>query len=730
MTNPYKLFYIQDDEVDYFGDSGWTYRKAITLSPATSVANYQVKIDLTTSNFDYSKAQSTGADLRFYQTDGTALDYWIETWNTSGTSTIWIEVATSGTSSIYMYYGNSTASAGSNGTNTFIAWHGVATTPFIDSLSSDLISNIVFEAKVRATAETHNVRWGLLGSIDLVGDWIHIQSFTGGNQRSLLSANDYPPTYTEIYITPSFTSGTWYKLKITNDGTIAHGYVDGSEISTGITTNLPNNNMGLAYTLAAGTGEQEYSFARKYVATESTSTLGSEETFASDIIPYTIDFKLERELEKLLDKLTLKCTRRIDDLSGFIGFDPNIELLLKFNEIGIFRGRCKTSNKKEYYTVEIFSSAEILSRTVVQEVYTNTTPEAIFTDLMNTYTDLTPNVTASGTTVERLLADGYISDIVGKLAEALGWLIYTDYSKNIYFQPRGTDISAITIQRQTSGSNAIFGEWKREHNEMCNHIQITGDTVNYNTQESFTGDFSSTIFTLSESPNTIKISVDSTELTPEEYAVAKETKIVTLDSAPASSLPIVMDYIYSYPIYAARQDNTSIAQYGRFSKTITNKWLKTRPDATAYANNYIDRYKDPLLYNNIIMSASYITSFTPGEQVRVIDDLESIDDYYVINKIKLEYLKGVVEINLGDYLTEFIGIQRVLQVRVAELEKSEMRLTLALNVSETETLVPAEDFDKTDVHHLNFKVQATYPAKCDETRDSLNDARVNLCEIS
>lgn len=451
---------------------------------------------------------------------------------------------------------------------------------------------------------------------------------------------------------------------------------------------------------------------------------------STDIISYVIDFKLEMELEKLLNKLTFKVSRHIDDLAGFIGFDPHIEILLQFNGTGIFKGRLKTSNKKEYYTCEAFSCGEILSRTVVQKVYTNTTPEVIFEDLINTYTDLTPITTASGTTIERLLADGYIADIVGKLADALGYLIYTDYSKNIYFKPRGNTTSAITIQRQTSGSNALFGEWKREHNEMCNHIQVTGDTVNYNTRESFTGDFSSTIFTLTESPNTIKIAVDSSELTPEEYTVAKETKIVTLDSAPASSLPIVMDYIYSYPIYAARQDNTSIAQYGRFSKVVTNKWLKTRPDATAYANNYIARYKDPLLYNNIVMNASYITSFTPGEQVRVIDDLESIDEYLVINKIKLEYLKGLVEINLGDYLTEFIGIQRVLQSRVSELEKEDMRLTLAMNVSETETLVPVEDFDITDVHHLNFKVQATYPAKVGETRDSLNDARCNLCQTS
>lgn len=454
-----------------------------------------------------------------------------------------------------------------------------------------------------------------------------------------------------------------------------------------------------------------------------------------DIISYIIDFRLERELEKLLDKLTFKVSRRIDSLNDFIGFDPNCEILLQFSGIGIFRGRVKTSNKKEYYTIEAFSCGEILSRILVQKIFPNTdvptaSPEAIFTYLINTYTDLIPITIASETIMDRFLADGYISDIVGKLAEALGWFIYSDSSKNIYFKPRGTTINSTVIRRQSSSSNAIFQEWKRDHNEMCNFIQVTGDNINYNTQETFTGDSSSTIYTLSESPTTIKISINDIEQSNENYIVVKENKTVTFDTAPVSASIILMNYIYAYPIYAARQDNDSITQYGTFSKIITNKWLKTRSDTISYANNYVARYKNPLLYNNIIMNAAYITTFTPGESIRIVDDLESIDNYYIINKIKLEYLKGTVELNIGDYVENFIGIQRVLQERIKELEKNEMRLTLSYNISTNETLAPTETFDKTNIHYLNFKIQATYPAKCDQTRDSLNDARCNLSQAS
>ncbi|MDY6834082.1 MAG: DUF2341 domain-containing protein [Chloroflexota bacterium] len=99
--------------------NGWKYKRSITLAPTTPEDNYQVKIELTTLNFDYSNAQDDGDDLRFYDSAGNPLSYWIENWDTSGTSTVWIKVPTSGTSTVDMYYGNPIASSASNGDDTF-----------------------------------------------------------------------------------------------------------------------------------------------------------------------------------------------------------------------------------------------------------------------------------------------------------------------------------------------------------------------------------------------------------------------------------------------------------------------------------------------------------------------------------------------------------------------------------------------------------------------------------
>ncbi len=83
--------------------SAWQFVRKITLSAATPLANFQVKVALTTGQ--YTNMNATGNDLRFYDINNNICNYWIETWNNAGTSTIWVNVVTNGTTALYMYYG-------------------------------------------------------------------------------------------------------------------------------------------------------------------------------------------------------------------------------------------------------------------------------------------------------------------------------------------------------------------------------------------------------------------------------------------------------------------------------------------------------------------------------------------------------------------------------------------------------------------------------------------------
>lgn len=96
----------------------WLYRKQITFDnseQSTNLVSFPVLVELTTSNFDFSKAQSDGEDIRFADSDGiTLLNYEIEKWDEENEEAwIWVNVpqvnASSTTDNIYMYYENSSA---------------------------------------------------------------------------------------------------------------------------------------------------------------------------------------------------------------------------------------------------------------------------------------------------------------------------------------------------------------------------------------------------------------------------------------------------------------------------------------------------------------------------------------------------------------------------------------------------------------------------------------------
>ena len=105
---------------------------AINNAGNPALTNFQVKVSLNSSNFNFSKAQSSGADLRFYASDGaTPLNFWTANYSASSqTATIWVEVpslSAGGTGSIVMRYGNPSATSASNGDATF---------PFFDNFSN------------------------------------------------------------------------------------------------------------------------------------------------------------------------------------------------------------------------------------------------------------------------------------------------------------------------------------------------------------------------------------------------------------------------------------------------------------------------------------------------------------------------------------------------------------------------------------------------------------------
>ncbi len=104
----------------------WKHRKPITIDNTqnpNTLTDYQVKVELDSTNFDFSKAKADGSDIRFADSSCNSLPYWIEKWDTTtGKAIVWVRVPyipAYSTTTIYMYYDNPSASSESDGTKVF-----------------------------------------------------------------------------------------------------------------------------------------------------------------------------------------------------------------------------------------------------------------------------------------------------------------------------------------------------------------------------------------------------------------------------------------------------------------------------------------------------------------------------------------------------------------------------------------------------------------------------------
>ena len=201
--------------------SGWRYKQAITINNtlnSNTLTNYQVLVSLDTrSLISAGKMRSDCGDIRFVDSDGGLISYWLESGCNSDCTRIWVKVPSipgGSTKMIYFYYGNSAATTQSNGTATF---------EFFDDFDDGVIDSSKWTGVQRATEENGYFR----------GD--------GGNEVTWAnSVNSFnAPMIVEFEMKPSYTSGDFDSgirvgnLYFVSDRVVSDGGTGSPCISTG-----------------------------------------------------------------------------------------------------------------------------------------------------------------------------------------------------------------------------------------------------------------------------------------------------------------------------------------------------------------------------------------------------------------------------------------------------------------------------------------------------------------
>ncbi|HOE93338.1 MAG TPA: DUF2341 domain-containing protein [Methanofastidiosum sp.] len=183
------------------------YKRPIAISNSgSSLTNYQIKITLTSSNFDFSKTNSNGEDIRFSDdSNTTTLNYWIEKWDAiNQQAVLWVKVPSipSGSSNIFVYYGSQTLQSESNGTNTFL---------FFDDFTGSSLNSSKWEIDAVGTIdETVNNEIILTGGRSSSSTyWIYNTTDTGNQHRAKINGSQF--------IIPSQCTIEWNGKAISGD---------------------------------------------------------------------------------------------------------------------------------------------------------------------------------------------------------------------------------------------------------------------------------------------------------------------------------------------------------------------------------------------------------------------------------------------------------------------------------------------------------------------------------
>jgi hypothetical protein len=306
--------------------TGWSYRKSHVINPASGAGtNYQVRIVAhygsgTDSGEDVylnGKCRTDFGDIRFTRSDGVSLlDYWMESKVDGDYAVFWVEVAddlSTNPVTIYVYYGNSSATSISNGDNTFIFFDDFPGTTLDTNKWVVRQGDVTVENGYLHLAGTSGTRGVIDGLVSFsINKALHVKGHANGSISSynhfcaMRASNDWNNRAGDMYgasgTADAISYETWsagnytqtrniavsslaseHIYKITWKAGESKGYQDDVLIVVH-TTNVPTVDMVVVFQEGTVAGQDFYVdwvFVRKWVDPEpSHGSWGSEETVA------------------------------------------------------------------------------------------------------------------------------------------------------------------------------------------------------------------------------------------------------------------------------------------------------------------------------------------------------------------------------------------------------------------------------------------------------------------
>ena len=277
----------------------WNYRKNITLNKAKvngTLSDFPALINLASDSDLQANAQASGKDI-FFTSGGTKLSHEIETYN-SGTGALvaWVKVSSlpsSENTTIFMYYGNSTASSQENKNDVWsggyaAVWHlnetGTgASKEYLDSTSNTNHGqggNGVGSAPVRAAAKIGYGQDFTPGSNQFIGvpdkaslqidGPITTEAWVYGHTWANTDGSSYRAVFSRQYGFPGYAYGlSVFACGAAPSSCTPNGFIGSNSVSGGTVGTNSWNHLVTNYTGSGGSPAPAYLFINgEYVTTQ------------------------------------------------------------------------------------------------------------------------------------------------------------------------------------------------------------------------------------------------------------------------------------------------------------------------------------------------------------------------------------------------------------------------------------------------------------------------------
>jgi len=289
---------------------------------STALSDYQVELNIV---YD-SNMNSDFSDLRFTSSDGiTELNYWIESSVPSTSAIVWVKapsIPALGSSDIYMYYGNPSATSNSNGEDTFLLFDdfdddSIDTSKWLEidipineiteannklaftrttngSWNKAIIAknsfsrgNLSFEADYKWTANNPQYDaimfgWHDSGTAASYSNLIYAYYNPGSGSGNTVNVSVYEDGHSRSGETGSWTFDTDYKIRVRTRDTGGAYYeksTDGGEtwVNNYSSSYSTESDLKPAWAFYSGTHRYDNVRVRQWTNPEPSSSYGSEE---------------------------------------------------------------------------------------------------------------------------------------------------------------------------------------------------------------------------------------------------------------------------------------------------------------------------------------------------------------------------------------------------------------------------------------------------------------------